>query len=252
MTPAAAKTNLAPLLEMRDICKSFGGVAALDKVSFDVNEGEIVGLLGDNGAGKSTLVNVMSGVTVADSGSVSWQGRGVTLRNRTDSAALGIETIFQDSALVGTMSVTRNIFMGREVTNRWGFLKQRAMREASQEVLRGIVAIRGIDSAERQVGGLSGGQRQAVAIARAVYFKRKLLILDEPTSALAARATAALFDYLGALKEQGLSSVLVTHDLYDAHKICDRFVVMGRGRVVMTATRDEVALDDLFRLVSRG
>jgi simple sugar transport system ATP-binding protein len=237
---------------MRDVRKVYGGVAALDNVSFDVDTGEIVGLLGDNGAGKSTLVNVMSGVIVPDSGSISWQGQPVSMRNRTDSADLGIETIFQDSALVGSMSVTRNIFMGREITGRFGFMKQRAMREASAETLRGVVAIRGVKSPEQLVSKLSGGQRQAVAIARAVYYKRKLLILDEPTSALAARATAALFDYIGALREQGLSSVLVTHDLYDAYKICDRFVVMGRGQVVMSARRDEVGLDDLFKFVSRG
>jgi simple sugar transport system ATP-binding protein len=242
MTNSPSKER-SPLLAMRDVRKVYGGVAALDNVSFDVDTGEIVGLLGDNGAGKSTLVNVMSGVIVPDSGSISWQGQPVSMRNRTDSADLGIETIFQDSALVGSMSVTRNIFMGREITGRFGFMKQRAMREASAETLRGVVAIR---------GKLSGGQRQAVAIARAVYYKRKLLILDEPTSALAARATAALFDYIGALREQGLSSVLVTHDLYDAYKICDRFVVMGRGQVVMSARRDEVGLDDLFKFVSRG
>jgi simple sugar transport system ATP-binding protein len=240
------------LLRMRDVCKSYAGVAALDRVSFDVDVGEIVGLLGDNGAGKSTLVNVMSGVVVPDSGSISWQGDPVSMRNRTDSAELGIETIFQDTALVGSMSVTRNIFMGRELTGRLGFMKQRAMREASGETLRGVVSIRGVTSTEQLVSSLSGGQKQAVAIARAVYYKRKLLVLDEPTSALAARATAALFDYIGFLRGQGLSSVLVTHDLYDAYKICDRFVVLGHGQVVMSATREEVELDDLFKFVSRG
>jgi simple sugar transport system ATP-binding protein len=239
-------------LAIRDVCKTYAGVAALDNVSFDVGKGEIVGLLGDNGAGKSTLVNVMSGVVVPDSGSISWEGQPVSMHNRIDSAALGIETIFQESALVASMSVTRNIFMGRELTGRLGFLKQRAMREASAETLRGIVAIRGVKSTEQLVSSLSGGQKQAVAIARAVYYKRKLLVLDEPTSALAARATAALFEYIGVLREQGLSSVLVTHDLYDAYKICDRFVVLGRGQVVMSARREELELDDLFKFVSRG
>lgn len=240
------------LLALRDISKTYGGTPALENVSLEVHEGQIIGLLGDNGAGKSTLVGVMSGVVTPDSGVIAWQGQPVAMRTRAESARLGIETIFQDSALVGSMSVTRNIFMGRELTGRIGFLKHREMRRVAQEVLSSIVAIRGIDSAERLVSGLSGGQRQAVAIARAVHFNRKLLILDEPTAALAARATAALFEYISSLRERGLSSVLVTHDLYDAYRICDRFVVLSRGRVVVDASAGELTLEDLFKLVSRG
>lgn len=248
----AARVSTEVLLDMRGICKNYGGVQALDNVSFAVKTAEIVGLLGDNGAGKSTLVGVMSGVVKPESGSVTWEGRHVSITSRIESAELGIETIFQDSALVGSMSVTRNMFMGRELTGKFGFLKQRSMRDTSSEILRSVVGIRGVDSPERWVAGLSGGQRQAVAIARAVYFKRKLLILDEPTSALAARATASLFDYIASLRKEGLSSVLVTHDLYDAYKICDRFVVLEHGRVVLDARRSELELDELFRLVCRA
>ncbi|HTV12543.1 MAG TPA: ATP-binding cassette domain-containing protein [Acidimicrobiales bacterium] len=252
MTPEASEANGPVLLDLRDISKAYGGSPALDKVSLTVRGGEVVGLLGDNGAGKSTLVGVISGVVQPDSGSLRWEGKQVSMRSRIESAELGIETIFQDSALVRSMSVSRNMFMGRELVGRFGFLKQRAMRDASTEILGTVVGIRGVDSPERLVGGLSGGQQQAVAIARAVYFKRKLLILDEPTSALAARATAALFEYIASLRKDGLSSILVTHDLYDAYQICDRFVILERGQVALNATRDELALDELIRIVCRG
>jgi simple sugar transport system ATP-binding protein len=240
-----------PLLRLSGVSKSYGLAEALKDVSFDVHEGEILGLLGDNGAGKSTLIKIMSGVVTPDEGEISWSGQHVSLRARADSADLGIETIFQDSALVDTMSVARNIFMGRELVNRFGFLKNKEMLNISASVLDSIVGVRGIDSPEKPVGALSGGQKQAVAIARAVHFRRKLLLLDEPTSALAIRATEALFDYLRSLRSQGLSSVLVSHDIYNAFNVCDRFVVMSQGHVVFQATREETSVDELVRGVSR-
>src|SRR2546422_7246374 len=153
-------------------------------------------LLGDNGAGKSTLVKTISGVVQPDSGTLLWDGKPIQLNSHTDAAELGIETIYQDSALVDSMTIARNIFMGRELAGPLGFMRLREMREIASHVLRTIVAIEGIDSPDKLVGSLSGGQKQAVAIARAVHFKRKLLMLDEPTSALAVPATAALFDVL--------------------------------------------------------
>jgi simple sugar transport system ATP-binding protein len=240
------------LLEVRGASKRYAQLQALDDVTFRVGRAEIVALLGDNGAGKSTLVKVMSGVVSPDDGEVFWEGRPIELRSRTGSAALGIETIFQDSALVGSMTIARNMFLGREPRGRLGFMRQAEMRRVASEVLTTIVGIEGIDSPDKLVESLSGGQLQAVAIARAVYFKRKLLILDEPTSALAVRATQALFEYLRSLREQGLSSVLVTHNLHDAYRICDRFVVMSHGRVSYEATHDETSVDDLTERVSRA
>ena len=219
-------------------------------VSFHVDKGEILGLLGDNGAGKSTLVKTMSGVVRPDSGTIRWEGKPVQLRGRTDSTELGIEVIYQDSALVDSMTIARNMFMGREPTWPLGFMRQGQMRKVAARVLDEIVAIRGIDSPDKLVGSLSGGQKQAVAIARAVHFNRTLLVLDEPTSALAARATHALFEYLATLRSQGLSSILVTHDLYDAYRICDRFVVMSHGQVALEARREDTTLEEIIEKVS--
>ncbi len=241
-----------PLLELRDINKQYGLNKVLNNVSFHVGRAEIVALLGDNGAGKSTTVKTISGVVQPDSGTLLWDGKPVALNSHTDAAELGIETIYQDSALVDSMTIARNIFMGRELVGPLGLLRMGEMRDIASHVLRTIVAIEGIDSPDKLVGSLSGGQKQAVAIARAVHFKRTLLVLDEPTSALAVRATEALFEYLRSLRAQGLSSVLVTHNLYDAYRICDRFVVMGHGEVVYQAIQKETSVETLTEHVSRG
>lgn len=245
-------TPTVPLLELRGINKRYGAVQALCEVDFCVYPHEIVGLLGDNGAGKSTLIHVMSGVVQPDSGMIYANGQSVQLRSRRDSENLGIETIYQDTALVDTMSVTRNIFMGREITDRLGFMDHRTMRRISLEVLESAVQIGGIESPEKMVGDLSGGQKQAVAIARAVYFKRSILLLDEPTSALSVRATEALLDYIRRLRDEGVSSVLVTHNLYHAYQVCDRFVVMSRGRKVCDMPKQQTNIEHLTRTVIEG
>jgi len=250
--PVQSGEAATPLLELRNVNKQYGLNKVLNNVSFHVGRAEILALLGDNGAGKSTTVKTISGVVQPDSGTLLWDGKSVQLNSHTDAAELGIETIYQDSALVDSMTIARNIFMGRELIGPLGFMQQRQMREISAHVLRTIVAIEGIDSPDKLVGSLSGGQKQAVAIARAVHFKRTLLMLDEPTSALAVRATEALFEYLRSLRAQGLTSVLVTHNLYDAYRICDRFVVMGHGEVVFQATQKETSVEELTEKVSRG
>jgi simple sugar transport system ATP-binding protein len=242
---------VSPLLELRGVTKHYGRMKALTEVDFSVGRAEIVGLLGDNGAGKSTLVKVMSGVVTPDGGTLRWEGEDVGMRDRSESAALGIETIFQDAALVGSMTIARNIFLGREPRNRLGLMDQARMRRIAADVLTSIVGVEGIDSPDKLVESLSGGQQQSVAIARAVYFKRKLLILDEPTSALAVRATQALWEYLRSLRADGLSSVLVTHNLHDAYRLCDRFVILSHGRVVYEATAADTSVDDLTERVSR-
>jgi simple sugar transport system ATP-binding protein len=247
---ADGQAAVRPLLELRGISKTYGRASALNDVSFHIGRAEILGLLGDNGAGKSTLVKTMSGVVQPDSGSILWDGEPVRLRSRQESADLGIEVIYQDAGLVNSLSIARNIFLGREPCWPGGFMRMRHMRKTAARVLDEIVAIRGIDSPDKLVGSLSGGQKQAVAIARAVHFNRILLVLDEPTSALAARATQALFEYLRALRSQGLSSVLVTHDLYDAYRICDRFIVMSHGEIVLEATREKTSIEELIQTVS--
>jgi simple sugar transport system ATP-binding protein len=238
-----------PILELRGICKTYGRVQALNNVDFTVNEHEVVGLLGDNGAGKSTLIKLMSGVVQKDLGEILWCGKAVELNSRRESAGLGIETIYQDTALVDTMSVTRNIFMGREITNRLGMMNHAAMRQIATEVLEGGVRIAGIESPDKLVGQLSGGQKQAVAIARAVYFKRRILLLDEPTSALAVRATESLLEYIRQLRADGVSSVLVTHNLYHAYQVCDRFVVMSHGQKVYEVLKEDTTIEKLTQHV---
>jgi simple sugar transport system ATP-binding protein len=254
----AAAADAAPvepevLLELRGVRKTYGQNEALKGVSFKAYRGEILALLGDNGAGKSTLVKTMSGVVIPDSGSeILWEDRPVNFQSRHDAANLGVETIFQDNALVDSMSVARNIFMGREMKNRFGLIRLTEMRRIAASIINSITGVKGIDSPDKLVGSLSGGQKQAVAIARAVHFNRTLLILDEPTSALAVRATEALFTYLRTLKAQDITSILVTHDLFDAYRVCDRFVVIARGQKVFEARRDETTVEELIEKVSHG
>jgi simple sugar transport system ATP-binding protein len=240
------------LLELRNITKSYGRTTVLKDVSFEIGEAEVVGLLGDNGAGKSTLVKIMSGVVPFDAGTFFWKGEDIGHPSRKETEHHGLETIFQDSALVDKLTITRNIFMGREVTNSLGLMKVREMNRIAAEILDSVVTIEGIRSPRQLVGSLSGGQKQAVAIARAVHFQRSLLILDEPTSALAVRATEALLAYLTQLKGQGVSSVLVTHNLHHAFNVCDRHIVMNHGEKILDVRREDTSVEELTAAVVSG
>lgn len=239
----------SPLLELKGISKHYGHVQALRDVDFQINRKEVVGLLGDNGAGKSTLVRIMSGIEFPDRGRVLQDGRDVIIRSRKDSERLGIETIYQDSALVGSASIMRNFFAGRELTLGLGILDTRAMNAVVMDVLLNKVRIAGIDSPDILVEALSGGQRQAVAIARAVHFKTAMLLLDEPTSALSVRETDKLLAHLGDLKREGVSAVFITHNLYHAYESCDRFTVLSRGRVISTVAKADTSLRQLNDMI---
>lgn len=240
------------LLRLEGVSKKYGPNTVLDDVSLTIDQGEVVGLLGDNGAGKSTLVKIMSGVVSMTQGKYFWQGEQLSRVSRPETERRGVETIFQDSALVPSMTITRNIFAGREMTNRLGFMKLKQMDAITTEILDSVVSIEGIKSAKQLVGSLSGGQAQAVAIARAVHFKRSLLILDEPTSALAVRATEALLNYLVQLKGEGVSSLLVTHNLHHAFKVCDRHIVMNHGRKILEVRREDTSVEELTAAVVEG
>lgn len=229
----------------------YGRQRAVDLLDFHVDRGEVVGLLGDNGAGKSTTIKLMSGTTRLSGGRILVDGRPVAIRSRKDSEAIGIETIYQDSALVNQMSITRNLFLSRELTGAAGLMRTDDMRRIALDILRNAVSISGIDDPDKEVGSLSGGQKQAVAIARAVHFKRRMLLLDEPTSALSVRETEKLLEYIRSLKDDGVASVLVTHNLYHAFEVCDRFVVMSHGRKVLDVTRSGTTLRDLTNHVIR-
>ncbi|KRB55082.1 ABC transporter ATP-binding protein [Rhizobium sp. Root708] len=237
------------LLELHNISKSFGALTALRNLSFHIGEGEVVGLLGDNGAGKSTTVNLISGIHKPTDGYLSVDGKKTAFTCRSDSAEAGIETIYQHTALVDSLSITRNIFMGRELTDRFGFLRQREMRDIAMDVLQNAVHISGIDSPDTLVGNLSGGQKQAVAIARAVYFKKRVLLLDEPTSALSVRETEALLNQVLKLKAENVSSVLVTHNIYHAYQVCDRFVIMSHGTKVFDVDKADTTINQLTEYV---
>ena len=240
------------LLRLEGVSKKYGPNTVLDDVSLTIDQGEVVGLLGDNGAGKSTLVKIMSGVVSMTQGQYFWEGEQLSRVSRPETERRGVETIFQDSALVPSMTITRNIFAGREMTNRLGFMKLKQMDAITTEILDSVVSIEGIKSAKQLVGSLSGGQAQAVAIARAVHFKRSLLILDEPTSALAVRATEALLNYLVQLKGEGVSSLLVTHNLHHAFKVCDRHIVMNHGRKILEVRREDTSVEELTAAVVEG
>ena len=243
--------GLTPLFEAREVTKRYGAFVALDKMNFYIGPNEVVGLLGDNGAGKSTLVKMISGINPPTSGQLYAGGKPVTFNSRADSEAAGIETIYQDIALVDQLSITRNIFMGREITNRFGFMRHKKMQDVAIDILGSAVQISGIDDPGKEVGFLSGGQKQAVAIARAVHFKRNILLLDEPTSALSVRETEHLLAYVRDLKTEGTSSVLVTHNLYHAFMVCDRFVVMSHGAKVFEAAKTDTTIEEVTDHVIR-
>ena len=245
------KPQETPLLEMRNVSKRYGGFVALNNMNFYIGQNEVVGLLGDNGAGKSTLVKMMSGINPPTSGEILVNGKPQRFDSRADSEAAGIETIYQDIALVDQMSITRNIFLGREITKAFGFMDHKAMEARTIDILGSAVQISGIDDPDKEVGFLSGGQKQAVAIARAVYFKRNILLLDEPTSALSVRETEHLLAYVRDLKSQGTSSVLVTHNLYHAFQVCDRFVVMSHGAKVYEARKEDTSIEEVTYHVIR-
>lgn len=237
------------MLRVDEIGKTYGHSTVLSDVSFDLRPREVVGLLGDNGAGKSTLIKILSGVVRPSAGRLVRYGRPVVIRSHRDSEALGIETIYQDIALCGSMSITRNFFAGRELRNRIGLLDLKRMRQITMDVLINTVQIAGIRSPEQLVSSLSGGQAQAVAIARAVYFKKEVLLLDEPTSALSVRETEKLLAEILRLRDEGLCIGFVTHNLYHAFRVCDRFIVLSRGRIVKSMTRAETSIEDLTKLI---
>ena len=223
-----------PLIRMERICKSYGRVQALDNAMLTVNEREIVGLLGDNGAGKSTLIKVLSGAVPLTSGDIFIRGRKVTIRNTTDAIALGVETIYQDSALVTQLSIARNLFLGREPLKRPRLLNrmdQAAMDAVARDLLRKVGITKDIPPTT-PIGSLSGGERQAVAIARAMHFDSDLIILDEPTNSLGVAETQGVLRFVRSARDSGHSCVFIAHNIHHVFQVVDRIVVMRRGKVV--------------------
>jgi simple sugar transport system ATP-binding protein len=240
-----------PVYELRGISKSFGHVEALKDVDIEVYRGEIIGLVGDNGAGKSTLIKILSGIYAADSGTVLCEGDSVRINNYRDSQALGIATIYQDRALVDSVSIFRNIFMGNEILTPLRFLDKKKMRTEANRVLNESISI-GIKSSNQLVGDLSGGQKQAVAIARAIYFRARLLLLDEPTNALSVKESQQVMKFVQNLRTEGISSIFVTHNLLHVYTIADRFIILSHGEKVGDYKKEEITMEQLEHMIVTG
>ncbi len=247
---SAIVDNSQPLLQLTGIQKWFGRVHALRGVDFEIRRGEIVGLCGDNGAGKSTLIKVISGYHMAEEGQVFWEGKEVKLRSPHDARALGIETVYQEQALAPHLSIARNIFMGREPTTMLGLMDQKAMANQSMEALNSLgLKMR---SSDTLVSTLSGGQRQGVAIARVIHFKAKLVILDEPTIALAVKEVREVLEFVRHLKSEGVAVVFITHTLHHVFDVADRIVVMARGAKLADIVTKDSNVDHLSEIIVRG
>ncbi len=240
-----------PIIECRNLQKWYSGVHALKNVDLKIHPGETVGLVGDNGAGKSTLIKIFSGVHHQDSGDVLIEGRKVALRSPKEAMRHGLETIYQYNSMVPTMSIARNLFIGREPM-KWsvfgvGIMDQKRMRAES------IQAIADVDlhlrSPDALVGELSGGQRQGVAIARAMHFKSKVLILDEPTNHLSVKETDKVIGFVRGLKAQGLTGIFISHNMQHVFQSCDRIVAMARGEIVFDKPTAETSIDEVHALL---
>ena len=223
---------MTPLVEMLDISIAFGGVKAVDNVSVDLHAGEVVGLLGHNGAGKSTLIKILSGAYPKDSGEIRINGEAVEIHNPRDARALNIETIYQTLALADNLDAASNLFLGRELTTAFGFVDDDAMEAETRKIMGRLNP--NFQKFKDPVKALSGGQRQSVAIARAVYFNAKILIMDEPTAALGPQETKMVAELIGELKKQGIGIFLISHDIHDVMDLCDRVSERKRLKTSLT------------------
>ena len=250
---AAGTQNPPPLIEVRDVTKTFGPVTALSGVSLAVEKGQVHCLLGDNGAGKSTLIKILSGVHRPTAGEFLIENRPAVFASPRDALDAGIATVFQDLAMVPLMSITRNFYLGREPLKRVGPFKfidfERANRTARDEMQKIGISVRDPD---QPVGTLSGGERQCVAIARAVYFGAKVLILDEPTSALGVAQTAMVLQYIRKVQQRGLAVVFITHNVRHASAVGDQFTVLQHGRTLGTYSKAEIKMDELQNMMAGG
>ena len=238
---------MAPQIEGRGMHKWYSGVHALKNIDFRVEKGEVVGLVGDNGAGKTTLIKILSGVHPPDDGEVYVEGERVDIRTPKEAMRLGIETIYQTNSMVPTMSIARNLFIGREPLTAsmfgFGFMDQARMRRESVDAIADVDLH--LRSPDALVGELSGGQRQGVAIARAMHFKSKLLILDEPTNHLSVKETNKVIGFIKALKSQGVTGIFISHNIYHVFQSCDRVVAMARGEIAYDRPIGKTSIEEV-------
>lgn len=240
----------APLVDLRNISISFGGVRAVDDVSLTVEEGQVVGLLGHNGAGKSTLIKILSGAYQKDSGEIWIDGKKADIRSPRDARHHNIETIYQTLALADNLDAPSNLFLGRELTNAFGFVDDAQMEAETRKIMARLNP--NFKKLKEPVSALSGGQRQSVAIARAVYFNAKILIMDEPTAALGVHETKMVADLIHELKNQGLAIILISHDTREMMELCDVVSVMKNGQMVGTERVEDVTEDEILSMIILG
>lgn len=243
----ASPEREGPMLELRGISKCYGHVRALEGVDFELYAGEVLALVGDNGAGKSTLIKVISGAVIPDRGEILLDGRPVYLRSPQDAVALGITTVYQHLALIDTRDVLANLFLGQE-PSRWGMIDRRKMQEEARRVLTEL-KIR-IPSLVEPVGNLSGGQRQAVAIGRALLRGSQIIIMDEPTAALGVEETRRVLELTDELRTRGLSVIMISHNLHHVFSVADRITVLRGGRRVGTRRRSATTGEEIVRLIT--
>ena len=244
-----------PVVELRHVSKSFGNVYAVRDVNLTINPREIVSLLGDNGAGKSTLTKIISGVHTPDEGEIFVKGDKVTRWTSARARQMGIETVYQDKALAEHQNVTRNIFMGREITTWFGFLNEKKQRQEAEDLMRRIGFTSRVMSPNSIVGSLSGGEREGVAIARALFFKADLIIPDEPTTALSLTQSQEVLKFVERAREEGAAVLFISHNIFHAHQVADRIVIVDRGSIAAQMRKNElsaVELTELMQDVARG
>ena len=240
-----------PLLECRGVSKSFGAVLALDDVDFEVRRGEVMALVGDNGAGKSTLIKGFAGIHPFDEGEVFFEGRRVNIHGPREAARLGIEVVYQDLALADNLDVVGNMFLGRERV-RAGFILDESSMEAESQKTLDSLAVTTLRSVRQSVAGLSGGQRQAVAVAKSVMWNSKLAILDEPTAALGVAQTRQVLDLVRRLTGRDLGVVLISHNLHNVFEVADRITILRLGRSIQVVEKDEITQEEVVHAITAG
>ncbi len=239
------------IIELKNVTKKFGGITALNKASLYVEQGEVVGLIGDNGAGKSTLIKTLVGVYGPDEGEIIIRGKKVLKWTALKARESGIETVFQDRALCPQQSIVWNIFMGKELTYPFGFVKEKEQISEANRLIREIGFTSKLIDAESPVGNLSGGERQGVAIARAIYNNAELIILDEPTNALSLNETQKVFEFVHNVKKSNRSVLFIGHNIYHVYDISDRFVILDRGKVVHQIDKKDISTPEELMKIMR-
>ena len=240
--------KLKQVLNIKNAFKSYGKTQVLKDINLKLNEGEVISLLGDNGAGKSTLIKCLSGLEHFDKAELSINEKEVNLKKYDIKSArdLGLETVYQESSLGLGQEIYRNIFLGREITNTFGFINIKKEQEVSMHLLQNFLGLRGVGiNSNSMVSSLSGGERQGLAIARAIYFDSKIVILDEPTTALAIKEVSKVLNFIKTLQEHGKSCILITHNILHAYEVSNRFIILERGEIKADIKKDDITLNEL-------